>query len=233
MRVTAHRSLFVERAICDRASMANDLPISSRERTDELGSLTLLFAGVLTVMGVLTLGVLRVAAAADERARAQSAADAAALAGASDGEAAARRIAVANTAELVQFEETARVGSDPQGRDLVDVFVEVHLGEAVAMATARRAVVPWNSEVATDGDGEFWNPTTTTSSSTSSSTTSVPTEIPISRESLATVSPSSSTTIQRARTTTIAPPNRTTIVATTTRIPSIGPSTATTTSRSR
>jgi Putative Flp pilus-assembly TadE/G-like len=230
MRVTAYRSLFICCVVCDLAGMTNCQTSSSDDRR-ERASVTLLFAGVLTVLGVLALGVIRVANAADERARAQSAADAAALVGASEGEPAARQIASANHGELTQFVETALPGPDPQGRDLVDVFVEVHLGEAVAMATARRAVVPWNSEVANDGDGEFWNPTTTVMATTTTTSEDAPfdTQTPPGVGGSTAVPPGvnlTTTTIRRASTTTAPTSNRTTIVV----VPTI---TSTTTSSTR
>jgi hypothetical protein len=68
-----------------------------------------------------------VAAAVRDSARAHAAADAAALAGAAEGEDAAREVADRNGAELVRW----RIEGD-------DVWVEVRLGRARAVAKAHR-----------------------------------------------------------------------------------------------
>jgi hypothetical protein len=62
-----------------------------------------------------------------QSAQARTAADAAALAGAADGEAAARAVAEANGAELVSWRASGH-----------DVWVGVVVGDAKAVAKARR-----------------------------------------------------------------------------------------------
>lgn len=87
-----------------------------------------LVLGVVAVAVAVLLALLPLANGATQRARAHTAADAAALAGAAEGEAAAREVAVANGAELVAWYARGR-----------DVWVEVTLGDASARAKARRS----------------------------------------------------------------------------------------------
>ena len=72
------------------------------------------------------LALVPVAGALDDRARARTAADAAALAGAADGEAAARQVAEANGADLLEIERTGD-----------EVVVRVRVGDLDAYARAR------------------------------------------------------------------------------------------------
>ena len=80
---------------------------------------------VLAGAGIVVLG--RLGGAATARARARTAADAAALAGAAEGRPAAVALAEANGAELVSYEEAG-----------LDTVVRVRLGPAVAVGRARR-----------------------------------------------------------------------------------------------
>lgn len=82
---------------------------------------------VLVAIGLACLGLGRFARGAVDAAAAQTAADAAALAGVLDGPATARALAEANGGALVSFE---RVGT-------TDVRVRVRVGTAVAIARAR------------------------------------------------------------------------------------------------
>ena len=85
----------------------------------------------VVVLALAALGMVLVVAtagAAGDRARAQTAADAAALAGVVDDQAAASSLARRNGAELVSFR--------PLGDE---VTVEVRFGDATASATARAA----------------------------------------------------------------------------------------------
>lgn len=86
----------------------------------------LLCLAIVVVAGLL-LGLGRLGYQAAERARAQTAADAAALAGAAEGEEAAESVAAANGGELVEF---VQVGS------LTEVRVTV--GRSAAVARAQR-----------------------------------------------------------------------------------------------
>lgn len=86
-----------------------------------------LIAAVIVLIGLLALGVGRIGTVAIGRARAQAAADAAALAGARDGRGAAERYASANGATVVAYTE---IGAD------VRVSVRVSTGET-AIAQAR------------------------------------------------------------------------------------------------
>jgi hypothetical protein len=82
-------------------------------------------AVVMAGGGALLLG--RLGEAAVHRAAARTAADAAALAGAADGEAAARDMATANGATVLRFEVLGQ-----------DTRVTVRVGEAHAVGRARR-----------------------------------------------------------------------------------------------
>ena len=75
---------------------------------------------------VALLALVPLAGALDDRARARTAADAAALAGAADGERTAREVAGANGADLVEIE-----------RNGDEVIVQVRVGEVEAYAKAR------------------------------------------------------------------------------------------------
>lgn len=83
--------------------------------------------GVLALAIAVLVALVPLAQGAIERSRAQTAADAAALAGAAQGEEAAREIAEANGASVV----TWRAAGD-------DVWVEVSVGKALAGAKAHR-----------------------------------------------------------------------------------------------
>lgn len=89
-------------------------------------SLPLLVLGVVIIGGMAVL-LGRLGAAATDRAQAVSAADAAALAGAAEGEASARELARANGGQVLKFE---RKGSD--------AVVTVEWGTAKALGRARR-----------------------------------------------------------------------------------------------
>lgn len=91
----------------------------------EAGQLTPLVALLVVLAGVLSLALGRMGGQAVDRARAQTAADAAALGGVVAGQPAARHLAEANGAELVRFE---RLGAD------VRVVVRVRSMEARARA---------------------------------------------------------------------------------------------------
>ncbi len=74
-----------------------------------------------------SLGIARVGVAARDRARAQTAADASALAGAAEGPAAARELAASNGARLVTYRQEG-----------LDTRVEVEVGSARASGRAHR-----------------------------------------------------------------------------------------------
>lgn len=99
-------------------------------RRSERGQATPLWAIVLVLAGLLLVPTGLLVRATLERAEARSAADAAALAGALDGEAAARSVAERNGARLVGYDERA---------DLVEVTVVV--GDRRATARAERDLV--------------------------------------------------------------------------------------------
>jgi hypothetical protein len=81
---------------------------------------------MVAICGVALLTLVPVAGALDERARARTAADAAALAGAADGTEAAQRLATANGGELLEMHG-----------DGGEVVVRVRVGEVEAYARAR------------------------------------------------------------------------------------------------
>lgn len=93
----------------------------------EHGQAMPLVLAMVALAVVVLLALVPLARGAAERAQARTAADAAALAGALDGEAAARAMAAANGAELVSWRSAGP-----------DVWVEVTLGHARAVAKARR-----------------------------------------------------------------------------------------------
>jgi len=95
-------------------------------RRDDGQALPLL-AGVLALVATVLIGLVALGNLAGERARAQSAADAAALAGAARGRPAAVEMAVENRGELESF--AARDG---------EVEVTVRVGDARATSRARR-----------------------------------------------------------------------------------------------
>lgn len=96
--------------------------------SQDRGQVMPLMLAVVALAAVVLMALVPLAQAAGERSRARTAADAAALAGAAEGEAAARDIAAANGAEVV--------GWRAEG---TDVWVEVVLGDARARARARRS----------------------------------------------------------------------------------------------
>ena len=95
----------------------------------EEGSVLPLVAAAMMLAGLLALGLGRVGQATVSRASARTAADAAALAGASEGRRAAEELARANGARMTAFE---RLGAD------VRVTVRVGGAEASARATAEQ-----------------------------------------------------------------------------------------------
>ena len=103
-------------------------------RCGQGGQVVPLMAVAVVLAAVMVLVVARTGALAADHARARTAADAAALAGVSGGEAAARRFAEANGARLERF---VRVGTD--------VTVEVRVGRARASARARPTQVVGSS----------------------------------------------------------------------------------------
>ncbi|MFN8017357.1 MAG: pilus assembly protein TadG-related protein [Acidimicrobiales bacterium] len=100
-------------------------------RLGEHGQSSVLALAVLAFVVAVSLGVVTLAGAVTDRARAQAAADAAALAGAARGPQAARTLAHDDGAVLVAFE---RIDGD--------VRAEVQIGRARASARARWLPVP-------------------------------------------------------------------------------------------
>jgi uncharacterized membrane protein len=96
---------------------------------DERGQVLPLAAAIIVLAAAAMLLVVNVGRAANERARARTAADAAALAGAAEGRGAAEAIAAANHAVIESYVEL------PDG-----VQLTVQVGEATA--TARAAQEP-------------------------------------------------------------------------------------------
>lgn len=94
-------------------------------RSDERGQVVPLAAVALVLAGALALGVVRVARAVGDQAAADAAADAAALAAVHGGEPAARRVAEANGAVVVDYRERGRV-----------VTVRIRRGRSTSEASA-------------------------------------------------------------------------------------------------
>ncbi|MFN2608300.1 MAG: M15 family metallopeptidase [Acidimicrobiales bacterium] len=99
---------------------------SGSGRSEQGSALPLMVVAVVAA-GTLALQVAKLGGAAGDRARAQTAADAAALAGAADGEDAARALAEANGARLVGYTTAG-----------LDTRVVVDLGVAQARGAAHR-----------------------------------------------------------------------------------------------
>lgn len=97
---------------------------------DDAGQAVPLMALVLLTTLTLLLAVARVAPLVDDAARARTAADASALAGAAEGRPAADRYARDNGGVLVSYEESGST-----------VVVRVVVGTASAVARARASVV--------------------------------------------------------------------------------------------
>lgn len=93
----------------------------------EDGQASLFLVGIVAVVVVVVLALVPVARAVSLKAQARSAADAAALAGAAEGEDAARAVAEANGATVVAWQAEGK-----------DIWVEVRIGRAHAVAKARR-----------------------------------------------------------------------------------------------
>jgi hypothetical protein len=101
------------------------LPAAARWSAREAGQVLPLVALLVVLAAVTILLLGRLGAVAGEAAQARLAADAAALAGAVEGEAGARALAAANGGELVRFEVTT-----------AGVVVEVRVGGSRATAAA-------------------------------------------------------------------------------------------------
>jgi hypothetical protein len=97
-------------------------------RRDGRGSLTPLLAVIVLAAGGAVLLIGRLGGAAVARAKARTAADAAALAGAAEGRPAAEAVAAANGGRLVEYRSSGLVTS-----------VVVAVGPARARATAERS----------------------------------------------------------------------------------------------
>lgn len=102
-------------------------------RSNDRGQVTVLAALSLGMAVVFMAGIALMGAGLRDRTQAQGAADAAALAGAAEGQVSAAEVAAANGARLVRFE-----------RESGAVVVEVAIGEvnASARARARPRVIP-------------------------------------------------------------------------------------------
>lgn len=98
---------------------------SSRRCGNDGGQIVPLAAALVGLCCVALLALVPVARTLDDRARARTAADAAALAGAADGERTAREVAVANGADLLEID-----------RNGDEVVVQVRVGEVEAYARA-------------------------------------------------------------------------------------------------
>jgi hypothetical protein len=94
----------------------------------EGGQAAPLVLAVIALAVVVLLALVPVVHGTTDRAHARAAADAAALAGAAEGEEAAREVAEANGATLVAWQAAG-----------ADVWVAVEVGDARAVAKARRS----------------------------------------------------------------------------------------------
>jgi hypothetical protein len=114
-----------------------------RSGHDDRGQVLPLVAALVALCGAALVGLVPLARALDERAQARTAADAAALAGAADGEVAARRIAAANDAELMDIDIAG-----------AEVTVRVRVGAVEAYARARSIHHPSLPDVARPASGD-------------------------------------------------------------------------------
>lgn len=119
-------------------SFAIDRPcVESRKRFtsigSENGSVTVITAGILALVGTVSFAVVKLGVAANDRARAQAVADLGSLAGASADLATATKIVASNGAVLVSATESGEA-----------VDVEVSVGDSQASARAERLYLPWN-----------------------------------------------------------------------------------------
>jgi hypothetical protein len=101
---------------------------TGRDQRTDRGQALPLAAAMLAIVAVALVALVPVGRALGDRARARTAADAAALAGAVEGEQAASDLAVDNGGELLEFERSGH-----------EVVVRVRVGEADAFARARLA----------------------------------------------------------------------------------------------
>jgi hypothetical protein len=104
------------------------MPARRGIRDADRGQVVPLAAAMLALIVAALVALVPAARALEDRARARTAADAAALAGAAEGEAAARRLAAANGGRLVEYRS-----------DGASVAVRVQVGVAAARARAGRA----------------------------------------------------------------------------------------------
>ena len=102
-----------------------------QRRLDDRGQATPLGAAILALALLVAASLGPVGRVLGDRTQARTAADAAALAGAAEGEDAADRLADANGAELLGF-----------SRDGDEVVVEVRVGDVMAWASARGTRLP-------------------------------------------------------------------------------------------
>lgn len=102
------------------------MPDDGQDRGQVLPWMMMIVAAAMAVVVV----AVRLATVVDDAAQARTAADAAALAGAAEGEPAARDLAERNGAELLSFERTWR-----------GVRVEVRVGDVRARAEASASMV--------------------------------------------------------------------------------------------
>ncbi len=109
---------------------------------DDRGQIVPLAAAMVALCCAALLALVPVAGALDDRARARTAADAAALAGAADGDRAARQMAEANGGDLVEIRRTGD-----------EVVVQVRVGEVEAYARARATRRPAPLGAAGPGGG--------------------------------------------------------------------------------
>jgi hypothetical protein len=112
--------------------------LSDRGSQDDRGQAVPLLVAAVGLAAVLVVGLAHMGRVVADRAQARTAADAAALAGAAEGEDAAREVASANGGELIRYDTRSGGESDAAGDE---VLVEVSVGGVEAFGRARRRVV--------------------------------------------------------------------------------------------
>jgi hypothetical protein len=115
------------RNISERSAPLNGSPPS------ESGSVAIITAGILAVVGSITFAVVKLGVTANDRARAQAVADLGSLAGASADLATANRVVASNGGVMLRASESGE-----------SVELSVAVGSAQAQAVAERTYVSWN-----------------------------------------------------------------------------------------
>jgi hypothetical protein len=170
----------------------------TRSLRNESGSVAVITAGILAVVGSITFAVVKLGVTANDRARAQAVADLGSLAGASADLATAKRVVAGNGGVMLGASESGE-----------SVELSVAVGSAQAQAVAERTYVSWNP--VDFGPGAVDDLETTTIATLAPTTTraliytTIPTTVPTTRALVFVTIPTPTTT---KKPTPITPPTR-------------------------